>query len=290
MPRPRMALASLVSLAAQGDGEAFRDLVEPHVAAALGMSRVLLGSRDDAADARAGRDAGSVAGPSGPARAGSLSGLVQKARHQGVARIQLSVEVDPIATIYRHEPGIGVVIFIDSTQDAFGSPVWTRVRCERWVERPTVLFRPGACDGGAVVGPPPSAEPSEVAQDGVEGLIADLQAAGAPTRELLIFQDRWPPNAQGSLVCIGDELISIYVFKTSSEREEAAGRIDPDRSHVCGRGDDRRVGGRAPVLATRPHPRPLCRGDETTEATLTSIMGQPFARRPGRPAPRDERC
>jgi hypothetical protein len=31
-----MALASLVSLAAQGDGEAFRDLVEPHVAAALG--------------------------------------------------------------------------------------------------------------------------------------------------------------------------------------------------------------------------------------------------------------
>lgn len=51
MPRPRMALASLVSLAAQGDGDAFRDLVEPHVAAALGMSRVLLGSRDDAADA-----------------------------------------------------------------------------------------------------------------------------------------------------------------------------------------------------------------------------------------------
>lgn len=51
MPRPRVALASLVSLAAQGDGDAFRDLVEPHVAAALGMSRVLLGSHDDAADA-----------------------------------------------------------------------------------------------------------------------------------------------------------------------------------------------------------------------------------------------
>lgn len=111
------------------------------------------------------------------------------------ARIQTTTEGDPVATIYRHEPGIGILVLIDSTQDAYGTPVWTRTRCGQWVEEPTVLFRPIACEAASVVGATPSPGPSDVAQGGTEGLVADLQAAGAPTRELLIFEPTvWPPT------------------------------------------------------------------------------------------------
>lgn len=72
------------------------------------------------------------------------------------ARIHSTTEGDPIATIYRYEPGIGVVVLIDSTQDDYGTQAWHRMRCERWVEQPNVLFRPVACEAYQVVGPTPS--------------------------------------------------------------------------------------------------------------------------------------
>lgn len=206
-------------------------------------------------------------------------------------RIQATTEGDPVATIYRHEPGIGILVLIDSTQDAYGTPVWTRMRCGQWVEEPAVLFRPIACEAASVVGGTPSPGPSDVAQDGTEGLVADLQAAGALTRELLVFEPTvWPPSAQASLVCVGDELISVYVFEDARRREETAGRIDrvdptdvDESTHIDWTG--------APRFWQRDRILVLyVGGDETTEATLTSIMGQPFARGPGRPAPRDERC
>jgi hypothetical protein len=207
------------------------------------------------------------------------------------ARIQATTEGDPVATIYRHEPGIGILVLIDSTQDAYGTPVWTRTRCGQWVEELTVLFRPIACEAASVVSATPSSGPSDVAQDGTEGLVADLLAAGAPTRELLIFEPTiWPPRAQASLVCIRDESITVYVFETAMAREEAAGRIDrTDPTHV----DEGMIveWAGAPRFWQRDRVFVLYIGeDEATEAILTSIMGQPFARGPGRPAPRDERC
>ncbi len=72
------------------------------------------------------------------------------------ARIHSTTEGDPIATIYRYEPGIGIVVLIDSTQDDYGTQAWHRMRCERWVEKPNVLFRPVACEAYQVVGPTPS--------------------------------------------------------------------------------------------------------------------------------------
>lgn len=46
----RASRSPLVARAIAGDGDAFRDLVEPHVAAALGASAIIAGSRDEAHD------------------------------------------------------------------------------------------------------------------------------------------------------------------------------------------------------------------------------------------------
>ncbi len=89
---------------------------------------------------------------------------------------------------------MGILVLIDSTQDTYGTPVWTRTRCGQWVEEPTVLFRLIACEAASVVGATPSPGPSDVAQDGMAGLVAELKAAGAPTRALLAFEPTvWRP-------------------------------------------------------------------------------------------------
>ena len=41
---------SLIARAVDGDGDAFRALIEPHVAAALGAGAIIVGSRDEARD------------------------------------------------------------------------------------------------------------------------------------------------------------------------------------------------------------------------------------------------
>ena len=46
----RISPTPLVARAIAGDADAFRDLVEPHVAAALGASSIITGSRDEALD------------------------------------------------------------------------------------------------------------------------------------------------------------------------------------------------------------------------------------------------
>ncbi len=48
--RERPLHRPLVALAIEGDGDAFRALIEPYIAAALGASAIIVGSRDEAAD------------------------------------------------------------------------------------------------------------------------------------------------------------------------------------------------------------------------------------------------
>ena len=51
MTDPRPSLTLLVRAAADGDGDAFRRLVEPHVAVAVRACTLMLGSEAEAADA-----------------------------------------------------------------------------------------------------------------------------------------------------------------------------------------------------------------------------------------------
>lgn len=50
VPQPRFLHRPLIAQAMAGDDDAFRALVEPYVAKALGASAIIVGSRDEAAD------------------------------------------------------------------------------------------------------------------------------------------------------------------------------------------------------------------------------------------------
>jgi RNA polymerase sigma factor (sigma-70 family) len=51
LDQPSSTIAGLVTAARRGDRDAFRDLVEPDLAAALGTARIVTGSEADASDA-----------------------------------------------------------------------------------------------------------------------------------------------------------------------------------------------------------------------------------------------
>jgi hypothetical protein len=67
------------------------------------------------------------------------------------ASIRSTIEGDPIATITRALPGGGLEILVDSTQDAFGARVWTRIICHGFVEDDEFGFAPEGCDEGVVI-------------------------------------------------------------------------------------------------------------------------------------------
>jgi hypothetical protein len=73
------------------------------------------------------------------------------------ASIRSTIEGDPIATITRALPGGGLEILVDSTQDAYGARVWTRMICRGFVEDQKFGFVRDGCDEGVVIRPEPSA-------------------------------------------------------------------------------------------------------------------------------------
>ncbi|MEK6719046.1 MAG: hypothetical protein AABZ33_00085 [Chloroflexota bacterium] len=68
-----------------------------------------------------------------------------------LARIQSTIEGDPIATILRIEPGGRITIYRDTTQDAFGARVWTRQECVDLLPAQPVDFVLGGCNEGVVL-------------------------------------------------------------------------------------------------------------------------------------------
>jgi len=128
--------------------------------------------------------------------------------------------------------------------------------------------------------PSVSAMPSGAAADGLEALVADLEAAGAQVALVGSF-DPTPISRRAALVCASGQKIRVYIYGSQQERAVAASSIDPnDPSHV----------GRA-IIEWRGNPRFWQRDrmivlylgkDQATEMLLSSILGPPFASGPGR--------
>ncbi|MDQ6794315.1 MAG: hypothetical protein M3067_05785 [Chloroflexota bacterium] len=123
---------------------------------------------------------------------------------------------------------------------------------------------------------PPSASPRT---PGLQELIAAIAAASAPVRQADTFEGA-PIPAKGVLLCLGKEEVRVYSFGSEEERAAAAKTIDPkDPSHVG-----------TSIVEWTGNPRFWQSGrilvlylgsDARTEAILTSILGQPFARGAG---------
>jgi hypothetical protein len=66
------------------------------------------------------------------------------------ARIEPTIEGDPIATVFGFEPEGGFSTAVDSTQDRFGAPGWSVFFCTRIVPDPDAVFVMDGCVAGPV--------------------------------------------------------------------------------------------------------------------------------------------
>ena len=64
------------------------------------------------------------------------------------ARIEPTTEGDPIATVFGFEPGAGLSMAVDSTQDKFGVPAWSVSFCRRIVPDASMVFELEDCVSG----------------------------------------------------------------------------------------------------------------------------------------------
>jgi hypothetical protein len=130
--------------------------------------------------------------------------------------------------------------------------------------------------------PGPTTTPSPTAgPGGAEGLAADLTAGGATVKVASQFAGD-PFQAQGFLVCVNGDPVRIYQFATPELAEQAAKSVDPaDPSHI-GTAivewfGSPRFWRRDRVIVNYSGSKP------ETEAILTALLGNPFARGEGRP-------
>lgn len=110
-------------------------------------------------------------------------------------------------------------------------------------------------------------------------LIAELNGAGVTTLRVDTFSTE-PLGGTGTLVCVGDEVVAIYLFNDEATATEVAARIDPV--------DPSNLGNASVAWAGRP--RFWQRGpmlilyvgeDVATEYLLTEVLGPPFAQGAG---------
>jgi hypothetical protein len=124
---------------------------------------------------------------------------------------------------------------------------------------------------------PSSPTPSRI--DGVEGLVSDLSASGASARAAGTFTAD-PLPGQGTLLCVGQEAVRVYSYASPEERAQVAARIDPRDPSKVGTAIVEWTG--SPRFWQRDRILVLYLGsDAATEALLTAVLGQPFARGPG---------
>jgi hypothetical protein len=119
-----------------------------------------------------------------------------------------------------------------------------------------------------------------VGPDGVAGLVAQIRAASAVVTEAGAFSAD-PLSGRGVLLCLGDEPVRVYEFASAAERAAVASRIDPY--------DPSNVGTAIVEWAGRPR---FWQGDRilvlylgeraATDKFLTSVLGPPFVKGPGR--------
>jgi hypothetical protein len=127
---------------------------------------------------------------------------------------------------------------------------------------------------GCGVSASPGTSPSILA-DGLEALVADLQGAGAATTNLGSFTpDPFP--AQGVRLCVNYQPVSVYVFASAAERQQASARIDRSDPFHVGTAIVEWIG--SPRFWERDRILLLYVGpDPAVEAVLTSVLGPPFA-------------
>lgn len=143
-------------------------------------------------------------------------------------------------------------------------------------ERPSPTGAPSPSATGRVptASPSPSGSP-QAARDGVEGLVADLQNAGAKVSVGAAFKAD-PIARQGVTVCIGREEIRVYTYATPQERMAVASTINPnDATHV---GASIVEWDGAPKFWQRDRILVLYLGrNAATTALLVSVLGSSFA-------------
>ncbi len=145
---------------------------------------------------------------------------------------------------------------------------------------PTATVAP---TGSAATTAAPSATRSDMPSPGggLLGLVAALEAAGAEVEPSAGF-DGSPLTPNGSRICVDGEPVRAYVYPTPAASAQAASQIDPtDPSHI-GTSIVEWVG--TPRFWLFDTVLVLYLGtEEGTETLLTSVLGEPFARGPGRP-------
>jgi hypothetical protein len=125
---------------------------------------------------------------------------------------------------------------------------------------------------------PGSPAPSRL--EGIEGLMADLSAAGATVRPAGTFAAD-PLPGTGTLLCVGKEPVRVYSYPSSDDRAQVAARIDPRDPSKVGTAIVEWTG--RPRFWQRDRVLVLYLGsDAAAEGLLTNVLGPPFARGAGR--------
>lgn len=110
-------------------------------------------------------------------------------------------------------------------------------------------------------------------------LVAELTEAGVVTRPVDTFRTE-PVGGTGTLICVGAEVVAVYMFVDEAAASAVAARIDPV--------DPSNLGNASVAWAGRPRfwqrgPMLVLYLDEdvATEALLTELFGLPFAQGAG---------
>jgi hypothetical protein len=124
-----------------------------------------------------------------------------------------------------------------------------------------------------------SGSPAPSRLDGVDGLVADFSAAGATVRPAGTFAAD-PLPGLGTLLCLGKQPVRVYTYSSAAERAQVGARIDPRDPSKVGTAIVEWTG--SPRFWQRDRILVLYLGsDAATEALLTNLLGQPFARGAG---------
>ncbi len=175
-------------------------------------------------------------------------------------------------------------------------PIWTRRRLRDRVKTALLLIAAlvfAACQGAGTSASPSGSDASGMAattiSGGVEGLVADLSAAGIQSKTGASFLAE-PVGGEGVIVCVGHEALHVYSFIDHEAALAASQKIDPQDPSKIGTSIVSWVG--TPRFWLRDRVVVLYLGDDAATLTvLASLLGPPFAKGlPGAPPLRGPDC
>jgi hypothetical protein len=120
-----------------------------------------------------------------------------------------------------------------------------------------------------------SQTPAATALHGIDGLVADLVAAGTDAKAGTTFTSE-PIGGQGSTLCVGTETVRAYEFIDHEAALAASQTIDRDDPTKIGNGIVDWAGAPRFWLRDRVIVLYLAQ-DAATDSTLRALLGPPFA-------------